>query len=215
MPSATMNNFENYMLKDVKKLLESHAQLNHKGLGRRGLGHITRSGVIMLCAAWEIYVEGLLEESVGYLSRRVQNPNELPMPVQKEISKSVKESKHDLKPLELAGRGWELVYNNHAIQTIQGLNTPKSTLIDPLFHRLSGIPELSSHWSLGKKVIDDFVSARGEIAHKGGHTNYITIAKLRLYLDQVYQCVLDSDNAMSDFISDNSDGGRVWRRRTH
>ncbi len=213
MPSAALSKFENYMLKDVRRLIESHTQLNHSGSGRRGLGHLTRSGVIMLCAAWEIYIEDLLEESAGYFSRRVDEPKGLPLAVQKELSKSVKESKHELKPLDLAGNGWMHVYNNHAIQSIQGLNTPKSTVIDPLFNRIVGIDELSSHWTLGAEILNNFVATRGEVAHKGSNAKYTTITNLKLYLEQIYRTAIDSDNAMSDFISDHSDGGRAWRRR--
>jgi len=66
------------MLDDVDRLIESHGQLNHDGMGRRGLGHITRSGVLMLCAAWELYLEEMLVESVRILIRRATSPNQLP-----------------------------------------------------------------------------------------------------------------------------------------
>ena len=50
MSSNAYTNFEK-KLKDVERLYDSHSQLNHDGKGRRGLGHITRSGIFMLCAA--------------------------------------------------------------------------------------------------------------------------------------------------------------------
>ena len=66
------------MLTDVDRIIYSHRQLNHDGLGRRGLGHITRSGVLMLCAAWELYVEEVMLEGVTYFSDKIDNPKELP-----------------------------------------------------------------------------------------------------------------------------------------
>src|SRR5262245_4005926 len=125
MPSSALQKFESNMLADVDRIIKSHGQLNHDGMGRRGLGHITRSGVLMLCTAWELYLEELLVESVRILIQRATSPNHLPHPVQKEIAKVVRESKHELKPLELAGDGWATVYDHHATQTVQGLNTPK------------------------------------------------------------------------------------------
>jgi len=50
MPSTSFLKFETNMLTDVDRIISSHTQLNHDGRGRRGLGHITRSGVLMLCA---------------------------------------------------------------------------------------------------------------------------------------------------------------------
>ncbi len=213
MPSSALQKFERNMLVDVDRIIESHGQLNHDGLGRRGLGHITRSGVLMLCAAWELYLEELLVESVRTLIRRADIPTQLPQHVQKEISKTVRESKHELKPLELAGDGWKTVYDNHTTQTIQGLNTPKSTNIDPLFKRFVGIENLSNSWSIGEEALNAFVTARGDIAHRGRDAGYITIINLHEYRAQILRCVIDTDNAMADFIQRKSIGGSPWRRR--
>ncbi len=213
MPSSALQKFERNMLVDVDRIIESHGQLNHDGLGRRGLGHITRSGVLMLCAAWELYLEELLVESVRTLIRRADIPTQLPQHVQKEISKTVRESKHELKPLELAGDGWKTVYDNHTTQTIQGLNTPKSTNIDPLFKRFVGIENLSNSWSIGEEALNAFVTARGDIAHQGRDAGYITIINLHEYRAQILRCVIDTDNAMADFIQRKSIGGSPWRRR--
>jgi hypothetical protein len=214
MPSHALLKFESNILVDVDRIIESHGQLNHDGLGRRGLGHITRSGVLMLCAAWELYLEELLIESVRTLIQRANSPDQLPLPVQKEIAKSVRDSKHELKALELAGDGWKRVYEAHALEIVQGLNTPKSTNLNPLFKRLSGMEEVSAAWSVGADVLNAFVSARGDIAHRGRDAGYVTIDRLREYRAQILRTVIDTDNAMADFIQGNSPGGRTpWRRR--
>jgi hypothetical protein len=126
----------------------------------------------MLCAAWELYLEEWLVESIRILIQRATSPKQLPQPVQKEIAKVARESKHELKPLELAGDGWATVYDNHAPQTVQGLNTPQSTNIDPLFKRLAGVEELSASWSIGVDTLNNFVSARGDMAHRGRDVTY-------------------------------------------
>lgn len=99
MPSNALAKFESNLLVDVDRLIESHGQLNHQGMGRRGLGHITRSGVLMLCAAWELYLEEVLVESARIIIDRAASPDDLPRKVQQEIAKAVRESKHELKPL--------------------------------------------------------------------------------------------------------------------
>ncbi|WP_197030532.1 HEPN domain-containing protein, partial [Halomonas sp. BC04] len=179
-----------------------------------GLGHITRSGVLMLCAAWELYIEEVLLEGVDYFTHQLDSPKGLPKPVQKEIARSVKEAKHDLKPLELAGEGWKDLYRNHVTDCIKGLNTPKSTNLDPLFKKFIGVNEVSSWWSLGKKTINDFVTSRGDIAHKGRDAHYVTIIKLKEYRRQVKKTALDVDNELTEYLCQATPGvERPWRRR--
>lgn len=131
MPSAALQKFETNMLVDVDRIIGSHGDLNHDGMGRRGLGHITRSGVLMLCAAWELYLEELAVESARFFINRVDSPDQLPLPVQKEIAKVVRDSKHELKPIEMAGDGWINIYQNQVGQLMSALNTPKSTNLSP------------------------------------------------------------------------------------
>lgn len=214
MPSTSFKKFETTMLKDVDRIIESHGQLNHTGRGRRGLGHITRSGVLMLCAAWELYVEEVMTEGVNYFAEKHDSPKGLPKTVQKELAAHVKESKHELKPLELAGEGWRSLYRNHANEVLKGLNTPKSGNLDPLFKRFLGIEELSNCWSIGKQAINDFVSTRGDIAHRGSDANYVTINNLKDYKEQVKTTVLDVDNMLAEYLCENTPGiERPWRRR--
>jgi len=214
MPSAALQKFEGNLLVDVARIIESHGKLNHDGMGRRGLGHLTRSGVLMLCAAWELYLEELLLESARVLIARAQSPDQLPVPVQKEIAKSVRDSKHELKALELAGDGWKTIYENLVGQTVAGLNTPKSTNVDLLFQRLLGLEKMSEEWFHGAALLNAFVTARGDIAHRGRDAGYVTIVQLTVYRDQVTRTVIDTDNAVADFIRANSLSGRTpWRRR--
>lgn len=138
MPSNALSKFEGKMLVDVERIADSHAALNHDGGGRRGLGHITRSGVLMLCASWELYVEELAIEVANCLAQRANAPTQLPLHAQKELSRLVRDHKHDLKPLELAGSGWEQVYTSHVREVIGGLNTPKSGPIDETYKKLLG-----------------------------------------------------------------------------
>ncbi|MEW8285685.1 MAG: HEPN domain-containing protein [Candidatus Thiodiazotropha endolucinida] len=214
MPSASFLKFESNMLTDVDRIISSHGQLNHSGKGRRGLGHVTRSGVLMLCAAWELYIEEVMIEGVVYFSGKLDSPKELPKTVQKELSIHVKESKHELKPLELAGEGWKSLYRNHAEDVLKGLNTPKSGNLNPLFKRFLGVEQLSDSWSLGKDTINDFVSTRGDIAHQGSQAQYITINNLTNYKSQIKATALDVDNMLTEYLCTNTPGTeRPWRRR--
>ena len=215
MPSVALQKFESNMLVDVDRIIGSHGVLNHDGQGRRGLGHITRGGVLMLCAAWELYLEELAVESGRVFVDRCDSPDQLPLPVRKEISKVVRDSKHELKPLEMAGDGWATIYQNQVGASVSGLNTPKSNNLDPLFKRLLGVDELSAAWSLGKEEVNGFVSARGDIAHRGRDAGYVTINSLHEYRALVVRTVTDTDNLMADHLQAHCPDNRSpWRRRT-
>lgn len=215
MPSAAFNKFESKMLKDVDRLIESHAELGHDGPGRHGLGHITRSGVFLLCAAWELYLEELAQEVASFLADRAASPKDLPLGAQKELSKLVKNHSNELKPLELAGNGWERIYLGHVNEAIGKLNTPKSGPVDELYRRLLGWENPSTSWTRGHIYINDFVEIRGDIAHRGSDARYVRIDALREdYRVGIPATVIEHDNAACDFVNDNSNGPRPWRRRT-
>jgi hypothetical protein len=76
-----------------------------------------------------------------------------------------------------------------------------------------GIDNISSAWTIGVNQLNAFVTARGDIAHRGRDAGYITIGNLKTYRAQILLSVIDTDNAMADFIQANSAGGSPWRRR--
>lgn len=212
MPSKALLKFENKLLVDVEKLIETHEELNHSGGGRRSLGYITRSGVVMLCAAWELYLEELLAESAEKIAEKADSPKSLPLAVQKELAATVKKAKNDLEPLKLAGFGWRSVYLEHIKETIENIHSPKSNKVDDIFHRLLGVAVLSDCWSDGKDKIDGFVETRGEIAHRGSDASYVRIGALKKYREQIERAVEDTDNSVADHIKSITTRS-PWNRR--
>lgn len=212
MASSAFNEFR-YNLHDAKRLYQAHGVLSSKTPGKKGLGHITRSGVVMLCAAWERYNEAVIVESVKYLSREVHDPNNLPLTVKKHLSNTVKKSNHELKPMELAGSGWRLLYATQAIDETSSLNTPKSEKLKVLYERLTGLPDVTSFWTVGAKPIDDFVSTRGYIAHNGRNAEYITAGTLNYYIEMIEKATSEHDNKFCDYLKGVS-GSTIqpWRR---
>jgi hypothetical protein len=201
MPSQAFRSFK-YNLVDVDRLRQSHGLLHNGAQGRKRLGHITRSGVVMLCASWAHYCESLIREAAAYFSSELNGPLELPIQIQKEISSSVRASKHELKPLHLSGDGWKTVYRDHVNDKLAALHTPKSGILNDHFLKLLGIPQISSSWSLGENTLNVFVSVRGDIAHQGRHANYVTIGSLNVYRDQIRVFAVETDNFVSTFLKD-------------
>ncbi len=209
MPSQAYQNFK-YNLVDVDRLIESHNKLKSGEKGKQELGHITRSGVVMLCASWELYIEELAKESADILSQKLDLPTKLPDHVQKELSNAVKSAKHELRPLYLAGNGWIQVYRDHVICLTTNLNTPKVRQVTELFMKSIGIEDLTKNLSVSERDIDDFVVVRGDIAHRGRHADYIKIGQLDTYKEMIMTATIEIDNLVSDFIRANTDGRKPW-----
>ena len=197
-----------YNLVDVERLIESHGVLSGTGQGRRGLGHITRSGVVMLCAAWELYLEQVLLEGLRFGMAAATGPDQVPKPVQKELSNFVKNHKHELKPIQLAGDGWRGVLEDRVTNLADGLNTPKAGPVNRLFEMGIGIKQISSCWSIGADSVDDFVTGRGDIAHRGRHSDYVQIGALGTHKQNIVSAAIDTDNCVAEFVRDNYPVGR-------
>ena len=203
------------MMVDVDRIIESHGELNQDGPGRRGLGHLTRGGVLLLCAAWELYLEELLVEAVEVCIARSATPDSLPEPVKHTISNYIRESKHHFKPLAMSGDGWKEIYRDVARQSAGKLNTPKHGNIDSMFLGAIGKNNLSAIWSGGVEAIDDFVAARGDIAHLGREAGYITINRLRYeYRPHIAHTAIETDNEVSTYLHGAFEPRRYpWNRR--
>jgi len=212
MPSKAYIEFEKNIV-DVDHLISTHAAMNNGGRGKKGLGHITRSGIVMLCATWELYIESLLCESLKILTDRKNTPKDLPTLIKKTLSKLVKEDKHELKPLELAGDGWRSTLLNYAKAETDLLHTPKSEKLDILYKRYLGMINFSSQWTTSSANLDSFVSKRGEIAHKGRQANYIKIGELKSDRETIDNLVTEIDKLILDYlITLDPAMNQPWRR---
>jgi hypothetical protein len=212
MASSAFNEFR-YNMHDAKRLHQAHGVLSASTPGKKGLGHVTRSGVVMLCAAWERYHEAVLVEGVAYLAREIYDPNKLPLTVRKYLSAIAKQSAHELKPMELAGNGWRALYVAQATDETTSLNTPKSGKLKVLYERLAGVPDVSTYWTVGAQPIDDFVTTRGDIAHNGRKSPYIAAGTLMHYIDMIQTAAAEHDHAFCNYLKAAS-GATVqpWRK---
>jgi len=215
MPSSALGKFEGVMMRDVDRIIQTHSSIQNGTPGNMGLGHLTGAGVLLLCAAWELYIEEVIIESVKHSIDRCVSPDDLPNIVKKTISDYVRNSKHQLKPLTMAGDGWKVIYLEIAREWVTGLNTPKSNNINEGFHKILGIQNLSSSWTLGVKAINDFVTARGDVAHQGSDAGNIRMNVLSgTYKIQVCKCAIETDNALTTFLrSAFSPNTYTWNRR--
>jgi hypothetical protein len=209
MPSRARLNFERHLLRDVELLMEQHRQI-YQGPGRP-LSVLTRSGVFLLCAAWELYCEDVLMECFELVVRETGEPMALPEGVRRTLAHAVKSEKNELAALRLAGDGWRAFLREKVRTKVEQLNTPNAANITDLFARSVGVdvhPFLDQH----EAALTAFISKRGDIAHRGAQAGHVSINDLAA--DYAYICALvrDLDNHLIDPIQGLT-GRRPWNRR--
>lgn len=211
MPSNSYTNFHNLLMKDVIKLCKTHEQLNQTGKGKRGLGHITRSGVFMLCAAWEIYNEDVVRESFNIIINIIDNADSLTHGVRAEIVNNFLAAKDKSKIFNLTGERWKDLSKSLCNKHLDCFNTPNYKKLKKIYKQYLGIEDIADSWSLGGQYIDSFVKARGAIAHKGSSSNYIKIALLKKYIQNVSKTVEENDKYLLKHLkTEYLNGGSPW-----
>ncbi|WP_161634102.1 HEPN domain-containing protein [Sulfitobacter noctilucae] len=203
VPSNSRQNFKRKLLPDVTKLLQTHEELSPPGRGRRHLGHITRSGVLSLCSAWELYIEDVTIECANFLVDTADVPDALPDRVKGQLVKASKADTHNFGVLKLCGSGWKDVYLETVTAHCNRLNTPKFGQISSLLHDWLGVAEadLEAAWSNPRESLNSFVTLRGEIAHRGADAEYVRRDCLSGYVDMIDQFTIDTDNFLRYHIS--------------
>jgi hypothetical protein len=211
MPSESFKNFQ-HVFKDVKRLAASHAKLKSGQAGKQGLGHITKSGFVLLCAAWEVYNEDLVCEIVKKHCEFCLTPADLDLGVQKLLAGYTKVHKHELKVLELAGDKWKDVYKELAQERAYAVNTPKPEQLRSLYQQVLAIEDVTTLWGDVNSVrqIEQMVVDRGAIAH-GRYGFYIKSKYFEAMQALVLSIVRSIDSAFCDHIKRRY-GKQPWKK---
>lgn len=201
MPSVSFSSFRKKIKSDVDRLIATYEDLTPGGRGRKHLGHITGSAVVVLSAAWELYIEELIVESAGHLIKCVKHAEQLPDSTKKTLSDSVKrKGQHEHAPLRLADEGWKSVLAEICIYKTEKLNTPKGGNIDELFDTLLGYSGLMDSWSIDLNDIDNIVTVRGGVAHRGTSDYYVKINELKEYRRIIITTAFETDNIIPEYF---------------
>ncbi len=175
--AAHMGRFE-ANLADVERLLAIHREIAGGSKGRKhNVEVLNKSGIVLLVACWEAFIEDLAEAAFDALLEHVSDPATLPPKLQTQASAELKSSSDDRRVWELAGDGWKEVLKRHRRETLKrhlsSFNTPKPEQIDTLFEDLLGLRSLSQSWkwprsspSRGATTLRELVALRGSIAHR-------------------------------------------------
>lgn len=197
---------------DVNRLLEIHGLVGGTDPGRRGpaLQVLNRSGVVLVCAIWEAYVEDLAAEALQHLVDHVSAPSHLPKGLRKMVAAELRASKNDLGPWELADDGWKRYLAARLTRFQQarnrGLNTPKASNIESLFSDAIGLERVSADWywagmsrDRARQKLNEFVSLRGDIAHRGAVPG-VQRGRVESFLNHVERLVGKTDGTVNAFV---------------
>jgi hypothetical protein len=205
----------------VKRLLEIHKTLGGTGPGRRSnLEVLNKSGVVLLVACWEAYVEDLATASFDFLFQQAKDPSVFPAGVLTLASKPLRVAADERKVWDLAGEGWRSVLQDHREsildEYIGRLNTPKPEQVTGLFDKLVGFPNLKSHWrwrgmscDSSCEKLDRLVELRGSIAHRVAAAESITKPDVENHMWFLYRLAVTSSNRLRDYLQSRT-GKYPW-----
>ncbi|QDY83525.1 hypothetical protein FQU75_08930 [Paenibacillus polymyxa] len=204
MPSYSFGDYRRRTL-DVQKLSDDYKTLKDifYSRGRVALDHLTRSGILMLCGAWETYIEDILREVAAHLAS-LEKIDELPREVKSTIAQYVRNHKNVNKALELAESKWKTLYLNEIVEeTISRFNTPKVKNIKDISKKLIGYEGiLDCLISEEIDLINEFVKYRGHIAHnvRDRSEQYLNVETLDKYMDEFQMVVSRIDNHLLTYV---------------
>ena len=202
------------MLPEIKRLLDSHAELRKGSKGPDPHNTILKSSVVFLCAAWEYYCENLALEAAKKIADATFDPMDLPDAIRWQLNLSVHHAEvGKANSIKLAGNGWKEVYVDLVCQFCDQLNTPKAKPLNELFKKCLGIRDISGNWTVGHGDIDKFVTLRGDIAHKGSDADRVNREQAAHFLTIVGKTISDTDDAVYDYLRSSKMLGKApWRR---
>lgn len=209
MPSQSYKIYRDTALKDIEKIFSNYEELKGVHRGKRALDHLFRSGVLLLAAAFESYIEDVIVESVNILSDQLII-EDLPVSVKQKIIKCVTKEKDELAPILLiAGDNWRGYYIQIAEKETLNLNTPKTKQIDILMKDLLGVEKISDNLELENIVDKDgnvenelnhFIMVRGEIAHRLKGEVYLKQDVFKSHVSMIGKVVKQIDKYLQIYL---------------
>lgn len=165
-------------LEEVTRLMEIHTKVAGRTVGaKHKVEVLNKSGIVLLVACWEAFVEDLAGVSFRLLLRRAKRPDVFPSKVLALASKNLREDRDERRVWDLAGDGWKTVLRSHQENVVKryigNLNTPKPNQIDELFASVIALGKVSKKWSWhrcspakARARLIKLVTLRGAIAHR-------------------------------------------------
>ena len=200
-------------LKDVDRLFEIHKEMT-KGVSgsHHNLDPINKSIVVLLCAAWEAYVENVAQEAVKSAIGSGLTASALPNGMRERVIARIFDKDEPLSPWDLAGHNWQLVVEAEIERMCDGLNgglnTPNSKNVSKIFRSALGI-NITESWRWqrmkpdnARKKLNKLVAERGTYAHGGVPDRSARIGACWNHRTHVSRIVESTDYAVNARVRD-------------
>jgi len=163
---------------EVLRLVQIHEQISGTGPGRRReVEVLNKSGIVLLVATWEAFVEDLATAAFDRIFDTASTHTIFPQRVLNLAANELRSSPDVRRIWELAGTGWRAILADHKVKILEkfvgSLNTPKPEQIDGMFSELIGLTNLSACWrwkntssANARARLTALVELRGDIAHR-------------------------------------------------
>lgn len=176
-----------------------------------------KAAMVFCITAWESYVEDLACEGARYLADHCPTFDDLPTQTKRSLELAVTPSKgpgtqspSGKYPRAIAGDGWRLLLVELVEEsaTGQGFNTPSSKNVKNLFTKWFSI-DVTESWAWKgfarpgpARRLDESISLRGEIVHRGGKPNGLNQNWVYTYGEvNIRQLVAKTDDCLIGWIN--------------
>lgn len=213
MPTKSYGHFLRN-LDTVNRLCESYDTIrkSRNSRGRAAFDHITRSAILFLASAFEVYIEDVINECCKQNIQMAQDAKNLPHGVRSTLCDYTKRDKTPFTPIDLCDTGWKKVYKEMTKEETDKLNTPKVANIKNLFSKYIGIDQAKINNLTNIAQLDSFISFRGEITHRVRVDKYVKIEDVNSHKTLVEKLVLDIDKMILTYFKETYSTRKVpWR----
>jgi hypothetical protein len=208
MPSNSSARFRENR-KDIDTLWIFRKELQQAPSNDARLEVLHRAAIVFIAACWESYVEDVATEAFDVLLRTAVTPNVFPQRVKALASKDLFEVKDTRRIWDLV-TGWKDVLQTHRdtilAKSLRGFNTPKTKQVRELFSALLDI-DVMPRWTWQNvsaeragDLLDDYLTIRGNIAHRTKHSDLLHKKDAKLFLSHVALLVEKTDDALTGHL---------------
>ena len=189
--------YKENLIVDVEELINDHVNKRTGSRGKQNLGYLTRSAWIMLCGAYEHFLELLAEDVLNNVLERI-SADKLHRGTKKALVEFIESRKDESFCLRLSGDGWKDVLRDLFNLKRDAFHTPSIKNTIELFS-IVGI-DISGAFDDAQihERLNDFIKTRGEIAHKGRKARYPHIKEIEDYKDFFDSLVVQIHNHVVD-----------------
>lgn len=206
-------------MRDIARLVEIHEAVGGTARGRRHrLDVLNRSGIVLLVASWEAFVEDLAGYALGRILATATKPSQFSQEILLAASRGLRVAKDERRVLDLAGDGWRDVVRAYCTALIRALNSPGPNEVEVLFEQVMGLTGLRSRWKLHRsnplkagKALDALVQRRHRIAHRAASESAVTKKELEAAITLILGLARASTATVKEHLGGLSGSPRLRR----